>query len=279
MALSREVRDEIRKAAEAANLPPDALEAVVEVESGGRAFEIVDGEQRPLILWEYHVFHRCLPPALRKTAMDRGLAAPRWGDIPYKKTQSARYAQLARGRQIDEQAAYSACSWGVGQVLGENWEWLGYPSARALAEEAMSGVAGQVRLMIRFIDKRGLRRALEERDWRGFARGYNGPGQVDFYAGRMAEAHRRIAGAAAASPPSDDVTLRFGDKGEAVSRLQQALRGLGHHLIVDGDFGPATLAAVRAFQAEQALAVDGVAGPKTWGRIEALQGRDHLSRL
>lgn len=278
MAFDDTVRAEIRAAAEAAGLPPDALEAVVEVESGGRAFAQVGGKPMPLILWEYHVFHRCLPPELRAEALARGLAARRWGDRPYKRTQSARYAQLERGRAIHEGAAYSACSWGVGQVLGENWQWLGYPSARALAEEAMEGVGGQVRLMIRFIDRRGLRGALEARDWRGFARAYNGPGQVDHYAGLMAKAYARLGGAApAAAVIDDEVTLRFGARGEAVSRLQQALRGLGHHLHVDGDFGPATRAALIAFQTEQSLTPDGIAGPQTWGRIEALQGRDRLA--
>ena len=33
--------------------------------------------------------------------------------------------------------------------------------------------------------------AMSERDWRTIARGYNGPGQVEVYAAKMAEAHKR----------------------------------------------------------------------------------------
>ena len=47
--------------------------------------------------------------------------------------------------------------------------------------------------------------------------------------------------------------------GNEVSRLQAAL-----HLETDGDFGPATEAAVRRLQARHGLDVDGVVGPSTW---------------
>ncbi len=47
--------------------------------------------------------------------------------------------------------------------------------------------------------------------------------------------------------------------GNEISRLQAAL-----HLETDGDFGPATEAAVRRLQARHGLDVDGVVGPSTW---------------
>lgn len=50
-----------------------------------------------------------------------------------------------------------------------------------------------------------------------------------------------------------------GGEGDAVSRLQSALR-----LPVDGQFGPHTEAAVRRLQARHGLTVDGVVGPATW---------------
>jgi hypothetical protein len=56
-------------------------------------------------------------------------------------------------------------------------------------------------------------------------------------------------------------TVRLGSVGETVRILQTELQGL----VVDGDFGPKTLAAVVAFQGSNALEPDGVVGPKTWG--------------
>ncbi|MGB8698252.1 MAG: peptidoglycan-binding protein [Thermosynechococcaceae cyanobacterium] len=52
--------------------------------------------------------------------------------------------------------------------------------------------------------------------------------------------------------------LKFGDTGDEVKALQQALG-----ITVDGDFGPATLAAVKAFQAAKGLSPDGIVGPST----------------
>jgi len=193
------------------------------------------------------------------------------------KSQSARYNQLRRAATINEQAAYAACSWGVGQVLGENAEWLGYGQPKTLAETAMSGISGQLEVMLRFIDKRGLRPELQAHDWRGFARDYNGKGQVDYYSKRMAAAYRRISGNAGAS--SDPVSLRLGASGDAVAALQRMLRGLGYHLIVDGDFGPATRRQVLLFQRDQNLTVDGIAGSKTLARLEAMTGRPPQSVL
>jgi peptidoglycan hydrolase-like protein with peptidoglycan-binding domain len=50
-----------------------------------------------------------------------------------------------------------------------------------------------------------------------------------------------------------------GSSGDPVSRLQSAL-----HLSADGNFGPATEAAVKRLQARHGLTVDGVVGPATW---------------
>jgi peptidoglycan hydrolase-like protein with peptidoglycan-binding domain len=61
-------------------------------------------------------------------------------------------------------------------------------------------------------------------------------------------------------------------RGEVVAQLQRRLRGLCYHLVVDGDFGPATRRMVMAFQSDQGLAADGVAGPRTLARIEAMAG-------
>lgn len=269
------VEKEIREVAADWGFDPAALLAVAEVESGGAALLEVDGRQAPPIRYEFHVFHRQLKPALRPVAVASGLASPRWGQFSNPRSQQARYALLDRAKSIDPEAAYAACSWGVGQVLGENARWLDYESAEALAAECFSGVKGQTALMLRFIQRRGLSSALRARDWTAFARGYNGPlHDRNDYAGRMARAYARWASRetapaaeGAASPPSRAL-LRLGAVGPQVEALQHALRRLGFDVKVDGVYGPRTEAAIRRAQEAAGLARDGVAGPDTWASLD-----------
>jgi hypothetical protein len=56
--------------------------------------------------------------------------------------------------------------------------------------------------------------------------------------------------------------LKLGSKGEQVKQLQ---RFLG--LVVDGDFGPKTEAAVKKWQQDNKLVVDGIVGTQTWNAM------------
>jgi len=64
-------------------------------------------------------------------------------------------------------------------------------------------------------------------------------------------------------------TRRRGDKGWVVSEIQRLLTAKGYPTTVDGIFGPATEASVKAFQSANGLAVDGIVGPKTWAKLDA----------
>jgi hypothetical protein len=59
-------------------------------------------------------------------------------------------------------------------------------------------------------------------------------------------------------------TVQRGNTGERVKSVQYLLNQRGAGLAVDGDFGPATEAAVRSFQSGNGLGVDGVVGSQTW---------------
>jgi peptidoglycan hydrolase-like protein with peptidoglycan-binding domain len=61
--------------------------------------------------------------------------------------------------------------------------------------------------------------------------------------------------------------LRKGSEGKEVKRWQNFLIGQGHlRARADGDFGPLTEKATKAFQRSQGQSSDGIVGPKTLGR-------------
>lgn len=63
--------------------------------------------------------------------------------------------------------------------------------------------------------------------------------------------------------------LRRDHAGKAVRDLQQRLAAAGYVPVDDeaGSFGPATEAAVRAFQEARGIRVDGICGPETWAAL------------
>jgi peptidoglycan hydrolase-like protein with peptidoglycan-binding domain len=61
--------------------------------------------------------------------------------------------------------------------------------------------------------------------------------------------------------------VQQGSQGHPVPTLQYLLRDHGHHVTVDGIFGPKTEAAVEQFQIADQLRADGIAGPQTWGAL------------
>ncbi|HEV2783453.1 MAG TPA: M15 family metallopeptidase [Actinophytocola sp.] len=72
-------------------------------------------------------------------------------------------------------------------------------------------------------------------------------------------------------------TLSQGASGDDVRQLQIRVAGwpgFGGHLAIDGQYGPATAAAVQRFQSAYGLGADGVAGPQTFSKIYELQDDD-----
>ncbi len=63
-------------------------------------------------------------------------------------------------------------------------------------------------------------------------------------------------------------TVRLGSHGPAVFHVQHLLNRDGYHVKIDGQYGPATYAAVRKFQASHGLRVDGICDPGTLNALE-----------
>ncbi len=271
----QETKTEIAKIAKQLDVPLAALLAVAEVESGGRVLAKVRGKYEPLIRFEGHYFNRFLRGDAKLEAQAEGLANARAGAVKNPRSQTRRWNLLNRAIKINRIAALSSVSWGLGQVMGAHWKWLGYGSVDALVEQARSGVAGQVALMARYIEKAGLIKALQERDWLAFARTYNGPAfYKNRYDTKMAAAFERLSKELGRKTSikelpeiidkvkggTKDERLMFGARGARVKELQRALTKIGYILVADGLFGLVTDRVVRQFQRDHMIAQTGIFG-------------------
>ncbi|WP_279482230.1 N-acetylmuramidase domain-containing protein [Aureimonas sp. SK2] len=275
----------VDRLAERHSVPVAHVRAVVDVESGGKAFtEVTDRFGRkllwPLCRFEGHLFYRFLSGDQRDRAVRQGLASSKTeakGGIKNPKSQQARYDLWRRACEIDEDAATAACSWGVGQVLGSHWRVFGLKSPQDILAKATAGLEGQLELIFDYCAAFGLVDELQRGDWTAFARGYNGPAyRQNKYDTKLAAAAEKYG---ADTPEVSAGMLRMGSSGARVRELQRLLNRTGARLKVDGDFGPNVKRAVVAYQKAHKAKADGVVGPETWSHLEKhLQGeRENLT--
>lgn len=169
-----------------------ALEAVLHVETGGHGFDIL---KRPKMLFEPHIFYAQIkgdPPKLG-IAIDAGLAYPNWGEKPYP---ADSYPHLSAATAIDEELAFRSASWGLPQILGENFKAAGYASAVAMVQAFVDGGEDEhLKAMASFIIASKLAAPLKAHNWAHFARGYNGAAYAkNGYDRKLASAYAVAAG-------------------------------------------------------------------------------------
>jgi len=61
--------------------------------------------------------------------------------------------------------------------------------------------------------------------------------------------------------------VQNGNQGHPIRTLQFLLRARGHNLTVDGMFGPATEAAVKAFQSNKGMTANGITSAQKWSSL------------
>lgn len=187
----RLVFEDFLSAAQLLNCDVAAVRAVVEVESAGRGF---GPDNRPIILFEPHVFYRRLKnlPVAQRLAEKLGVAYAAWGTKPYPRAQVNRYAQLETALTIQSLAAIESTSWGLGQIMGFNYPSAGYLSVHDFIEGMKASEGQQLMAMCRFIKTNRLDIALRTQNWTAFASGYNGPSYVkNNYAVKLANAYAK----------------------------------------------------------------------------------------
>lgn len=180
-----------QRAASALGVDVATVRAVAEVESSGGGF-LPDG--RPKILFERHIFAR--ETGGRFNQSHPGISGSAGG---YGASGAHQHLRFEQAYALDPAAAMKSASWGEFQIMGFNHKMVGYDTVGQFVE-AMRGSAGnQLDAFVQFIESAGLKGALQNKDWAGFARGYNGPGYAsNQYDSKMAAAYAKYAGS---NPP------------------------------------------------------------------------------
>ncbi len=187
----RLIRQDIKDAAVSLGVEPAALAAVTVVESGGRGF-LSDG--RPKMLFEGHLFWR----QLRKRGIDPAPIAVKHPTICYPSWTREFYLGGAReyiryeaAKAIHVDAAIESASWGLFQLLGLNYKAAGFKTPQEFLLAHKQGERPQLDAICRWMKQNGLADRLKAKDWISFARGYNGPGQIDVYSTRLQTAYEK----------------------------------------------------------------------------------------
>ncbi len=192
---------------------------------------------------------------------------------------------------LDPYAALCSASYGAAQVMGFNHLKCGYDDVGAMVDAFRGAIVAHLDALFAFIT--GTSRCmngLRAGDATEFARGYNGSGQAEHY-GNVIQEHADALEALlpsgapipSAVPPAAEAPTAEAPAEEApaavapetpptpaepppapadwVEELRRVAVFLGR---VDGDFGPLTEGATRAFQTREGLVVDGIVGPRTF---------------
>jgi N-acetylmuramidase len=159
-----------------------AIQAVAEVESGGRT-------NCKAFLFEPHWFSRLTNRAFDRT--HSSVSYPKWDKSKYPKGQ-ARLDQFRKACDLDRDKAHQAASWGLFQIMGFNHQKAGYASAEEMAQGFQAGVENNVVGFTKFIQASGMGDDLRLHRWASFARKYNGPAYAkNQYDKKLAAAHAR----------------------------------------------------------------------------------------
>jgi N-acetylmuramidase len=187
---------DITDLANSLNVEEAALRAVLQVETGGKGFDVTG---RPKALFERHVFYKELAakPDLQANAVGAGLAYPKWGEKPYPPNSDGVYREISAACDIDREAALRSTSWGLGQIMGSNHKMVGFDSAEDMVTDAMVSETNQLKQWAAFVKSAGLLDELQRKDWAGFAKGYNGPGYAkNAYDVKLSEAYDKFSSVA-----------------------------------------------------------------------------------
>jgi hypothetical protein len=211
------------------------LWSVLSVETKGFGYL---NDRRPQILFERHIFSRRTNHQFDASKPD--ISNPQPGG--YGPAGAHQYDRLESAVDLDRTAALESASWGIGQLMGFNFQQGGFADVESMVTAMMASENDQLMAMGTWIVKNNLNKPMSKHDWAGFARGYNGANYaINQYDKKLASAFSRYSG------KLPDLSVR---------QAQVYLSYLGFNPGgIDGLAGPGTFGALNAFQTANNLPV------------------------
>lgn len=190
------------KAAQTLSCSADFIEAVSNVESSANGGFITEDE--PTILFERHYFHRLtkqrfsgyVSNAVIEIGRQRSRDYSRYAVLSSSSSGgygpvSIQHVKLASAAKLDREMALRSCSWGLFQLMGNNYIQCGFPTIQSFINAMYRSVDDHLEAFINFIVNEsrtvliGSRRwtlieALREENPRAFALIYNGAKQKGY---------------------------------------------------------------------------------------------------
>ena len=208
--------------------------SVLSVETSGSGFL---ADRRPKILFERHIFSRLTSGQFDASHPD--ISSPSPGG--YGAGGSHQYDRLAEALPLNEDAALKSASWGLAQIMGENFASAGFQNVEDMVAAMSQSEDQQLAAMASFLTRTKLQASLQAHDWTTFARGYNGPNYViNRYDVRLNGEFQKYS-----SGVLPDLNVRS---------AQLYLTYLGFHPgPADGIAGAQTLSALAQFQSQNGL--------------------------
>jgi hypothetical protein len=213
-------------------------------------------DHRPQILFERHIFHRLT----KGKYDDHDISNPVAGG--YGESGAHQYDRLGLAIAKNRSAALQSCSWGIGQIMGENYALAGFANVENMVAAMSESEDQQLAAMGNFLVGSRLDIPLKAHNWASFARGYNGPNYiVNRYDVRLnAEFQKYSAGVV------PDLNVRAAQLYLTYMRF--------HPGRVDGIAGTHTLSALADFQAQHGLPITSTIDSEAVAQLSAVAGAD-----
>jgi len=152
------------------------MKAIGKNESNGSGFY---GEGKAKILYERHYMYNLLAKQKQygsAKAMELQKECPTIVHKSPNVIRTGSFTKLKKAKEIDVGCAIQSCSWGRFQVTGDNYRWASYSTPQELEMAMNTCELLHFKFFVAYLkNKKGMLKALSDKDWEEIAYIYNGP--------------------------------------------------------------------------------------------------------